>query len=78
MTVGIYYDDLFLRHDTGAHPENARRLVAVVEHLKGAGLWDRCARPACPDATVDDVALVHDRRYIKTVLDVAQQGVFMV
>ena len=30
----IFYDDLFLRHDTGSgHPENAGRLKAVVDHI---------------------------------------------
>ena len=31
----VFYSDLFLTHDTGAgHPENATRLVAVVDYLK--------------------------------------------
>lgn len=33
----VFYSDLFLTHDTGAgHPENATRLVAVVDYLKAS------------------------------------------
>ena len=74
MTTALYYDDLFLRHDTGQHPENARRLSCTVDHLRETGLWDRCLRPEAHDADADSVALVHERAYVDAVLQMAEQG----
>ena len=34
MTVGLVYDPIYLKHDTGAHVENSRRLVATMEVLE--------------------------------------------
>ena len=30
MAVSLIYDSAYLKHNTGAHPENARRLEAVL------------------------------------------------
>ena len=40
MTL-IYYDDIFLEHDTGGHPENSRRLEAIMGRLKQIDYIDR-------------------------------------
>ena len=32
MTV-LVYDDIYLKHDTGSHPECAERLRVVMAHL---------------------------------------------
>ena len=74
MTTAVYYDDLFLRHDTGRHPERPERLTAIVEHLRKTGLWDNLVHPEAPDATVEDVARVHELRYVEYALDLAEKG----
>ena len=33
MTVGLIYDPAYLKHDTGAHPENARRLESILRAI---------------------------------------------
>ena len=33
MTL-LYFDELFLEHDTGRHPECAERLVRIVEGMR--------------------------------------------
>lgn len=38
MKVGFVYDSIYLKHDTGHHPENARRLEAIISHLEQTGL----------------------------------------
>jgi len=37
MSVGVVYDPIFLKHDTGEHPENAKRLEAITGRLKRMG-----------------------------------------
>ena len=36
MTL-LYYDPIYLEHDTGGHPEKADRLRCIVKHLAGTG-----------------------------------------
>ena len=38
MKVGFVYDPVYLKHDTGEHVENARRLEAIMSHLEQTGL----------------------------------------
>ena len=64
----------FREHDTGSHPENAGRLVAVDEALHRGGLLP--GRPDVPFATASDEALarVHDPRYVGGLRDFAARG----
>ena len=41
MTL-LYTDPLFLKHDTGRHPECADRLRAITARLEKAGLDKKC------------------------------------
>ncbi len=61
-------DDAFLRHDTGpGHPEHAGRIAAVSAAVAAAGLGPRVAPLAAREATDEDLALVHDPRYVALV-----------
>jgi acetoin utilization deacetylase AcuC-like enzyme len=73
MTL-LYYDDAFLQHDTGPHPECADRLRAVVAQLTDTDLLARCERPTWNDATPEQIALAHDADYIKAVRQFAERG----
>jgi acetoin utilization deacetylase AcuC-like enzyme len=70
----LYYDDVFLSHDTGRHPECAERLRSIVDHLRQRGLWDQCPHPAVVPAELADVERVHDRAYIDMMRRVAEHG----
>jgi acetoin utilization deacetylase AcuC-like enzyme len=64
-SVALYYDPLFLSHDTGGHPENAGRIGACLDLLSTSRLLERLQQPPCRDATVEELALVHDRGYVE-------------
>ncbi|HET9015156.1 MAG TPA: histone deacetylase [Thermomicrobiaceae bacterium] len=64
----------FRLHDTGAHPENAQRLVTVERHLRAVGLLERRAMIEPRAATEDEVALVHDRYYVRFIEQLANAG----
>src|SRR5215213_630365 len=64
----------FREHDTGDHPENAGRLLAIDTALERLNLLG--GRPEIPfTAAPDDVlARVHDPRYIAGIREFAAQG----
>lgn len=73
MTL-LVYDEVFLTHRTGDHPERGERLTAIRRRLETAGLWAACrvARPR--PATRAEVAAVHDAAYIGHVEALAEEG----
>lgn len=63
----LVWDDISLEHDTGdGHPECAARFNAVLKGLTDAGVLSKTAKAAARPATVDEIALCHDRGYIAT------------
>lgn len=76
MTL-LYYDPIFLQHDTGAHPENPARLVPTIRHLNllaMGGMGGLFHRPSWLPATNDRVELVHSQKYIDAVKAFADSG----
>ncbi len=73
MTL-LLYDELYLQHDTGTHPENAERLRRTVDLLKNEGLWGRCRVFAPRDATPEEIHRVHDPDYVQAVQRLADAG----
>ena len=64
------------RHDTGwGHPEHVGRLRAVTRALRNyPGLFETVDHVEGRHATVDEIALVHDRSYVASVEQSAAQG----
>lgn len=73
MTL-LYYDPLFLEHDTGQHPENAGRLTPVLQTLASSGLEARCRRPGWQPATSQQIGYVHSPAYIVSIEQFAAHG----
>jgi acetoin utilization deacetylase AcuC-like enzyme len=76
--VALYYDPLFLGHDTLTHPESAARVEACLRLLEQSGLTTRLQRPPCRDATVDELTLIHHPAHIARMEHVAERGPVMV
>ncbi|MBA7524006.1 Histone deacetylase-like amidohydrolase [subsurface metagenome] len=74
MKVGYVYDPIYLKHDTGQHPENAKRLEVIISHLEGTGLKQQLTPIKPRVASVEELALAHDERYISYIQGVAQGG----
>ncbi len=74
MKVGYIYDPIYLKHDTGQHVENTKRLKAIVSHLEKTGLKQRLILIKPRAAAIGELSLVHDEHYIAHIRDVAQKG----
>ncbi len=62
--IGIIYTHHYLEHDTGSHLENGGRVTAIREALLEASWSDRLKWMEPRMATLDQVAMIHDRDYI--------------
>jgi acetoin utilization deacetylase AcuC-like enzyme len=63
------------RHDSGpGHPERPQRIAAVQRGVAQAGLDDGVVHLAGRPATLDELARVHDRRYLDALAQVAAVG----
>ena len=67
--VGIFYDERFLLHNTGAgHPENPERLIPVINALKkNDQIISNTIWPSFNEATNDELELAHTKEYIELV-----------
>jgi acetoin utilization deacetylase AcuC-like enzyme len=73
MTL-LYSDPLFLKHDTGQHPERADRLRAVTARLDRAGLIKQCTAGTYKPLAEEALAKVHAAKQITQVKQVAEHG----
>jgi acetoin utilization deacetylase AcuC-like enzyme len=74
MKVGMVYDPIYLKHDTGEHVENPGRLSVIISRLEGVGLRERL-EPLEPRAAIGgELALVHEWKYIKYIKEMAAKG----
>jgi len=74
MSAGYVYNPVYLKHDTGQHVEVAARLEAIIAYLEKTGLTSQLTLIEPRPATVDEIALVHTRGYIKEIEDTAREG----
>jgi acetoin utilization deacetylase AcuC-like enzyme len=66
MTL-LYYDELFLKHLTGAHPERPERLTRTWKALNDRGIVEKCRKTACAPASDKQLTRVHPAEYVKRV-----------
>jgi len=74
MKAGFVYDPIYLKHDTGSHVENSRRLEAIISRLEQTGLKQRLMPIKPHPATIEELTLVHHESHIAHVKEMAQRG----
>ncbi|RJP25957.1 MAG: histone deacetylase [Candidatus Omnitrophota bacterium] len=70
----IYYSEKFKDHDTGKHPENARRMDAITKALRENLPADSLQWAEPRLATIDELQLVHTNAYIRQIQSLAESG----
>src|SRR5262245_64866889 len=73
MTL-LYTDPLFLKHETGRHPECADRLRSVTARLQKAGLDKKCKPGKFQPIDEETVAKLHSPMTILRIKQLAQHG----
>ncbi len=73
MTL-IFTDPIFLKHETGQHPECPARLSSITSHLEAAKLLDKVTRGKVRPATEEELLLVHHREHIQEIQKITQKG----
>jgi len=74
MKAGLVYDPIYLEHDTGSHPENSQRLVAIMSHLEKTGLINQATTLSPRAASVEELEMVHAPEYISEIKNKAEGG----
>src|SRR5262245_45304256 len=73
MTL-LYTDPLFLKHDTGRHPETADRLRSITVRLLKTGLDKDCTAGTYKPLTEEDITKLHSAKMFQAVKQVAEHG----
>ena len=73
MAVGIVYDPVYLKHDTGNHVENPRRLAGTLSSLESSVL-SRLVSISPRPAAQPELALVHSAQHIHNIQSMALKG----
>jgi len=72
--VGLYvHHPSSFRHDTGGHPENARRLTAITEALSARD-WLGLERVEAPAAEPEQLRRVHDPAHVARIESLSEAG----
>src|SRR6266850_925876 len=76
MSVQLIYDPAYLTHNTGNHPENARRLEAILRVLgTDEALSRKIGRLKPKPAANEDIVRCHSEELIRGIENMAKQGV---
>ncbi len=74
MPVGYVCDDIYQEHDTGGHVEGKDRLTAINTVLNKLQIKEKLFTIAPRPATIDQIAAVHDREYIRELRSEVESG----
>ncbi|MCK4402450.1 MAG: histone deacetylase, partial [Dehalococcoidia bacterium] len=74
MKAGLVYDPIYLEHDTGSHPENSQRLVAIMSHLEKTGTKEKLTCLPPRPASIEELEMVHAPEYISQIKSRAADG----
>jgi acetoin utilization deacetylase AcuC-like enzyme len=75
MSVHLIYDATYLKHNTGEHPENPRRLEAILRAVDGdEALSKKLERTKPRTAAKDDIGRCHREQLIHEIETLAEQG----
>jgi len=63
--TGIIFHPDYLKHETGAHPENKERLLSIITHLRDSGRLTKLGLKEPGSATLDEIQYIHSNSQIE-------------
>ncbi len=73
--TAIFYNPVFLEHNTGGHPENADRLKSIVDKLKSSSFAKGLEWIIPQPALISTIELVHPVEHIRSIEERIKDGV---
>jgi len=73
MSTGYVFHPIYLKHDTGTHPERSERLTAIMNLLTEKGVLDRLVKVEAKKALIREIEQNHDHAYIEHVQKVCER-----
>ena len=74
MPTYLIYSDIYLKHDTGPHPETALRLASTMNYLRRKKWLDKLTLVEPRQASVEEIAYIHSAKYIDSLKALAEHG----
>lgn len=74
MPTGYVFEEFFIKHNLPGHPENAKRLAAIMQYLQDHDLLAKLTRIPSRAATMEELTRCHHVRYIQLVEEVSRRG----
>jgi acetoin utilization deacetylase AcuC-like enzyme len=74
VRVGLVYDPVYLKHDTGEHVENSGRLESIISYLEKTKLKSQLIPISPRPATHTELATIHLVPHINHIQSVARDG----
>ncbi len=74
MNVGLVYDPIYLKHDTGAHVENASRLTTTLELLQEKQITEKLLMLSPRPATFEEIGAIHAGEHILNIRNFSESG----
>jgi len=72
--TGFVYHEDYLRHNTGSHPENAARLISIMEGMEARNLTKNTERVLPVRASREQLEYVHTAAYVQQVEALSKRG----
>lgn len=72
--TGFVYHEDYLRHDTGYHPENAARLISIMQGMEARNLTKKTERVLPVRASREQLEYVHTAAYVQQVEALSKSG----
>jgi acetoin utilization deacetylase AcuC-like enzyme len=74
MRTGYVFHESFVKHHLPGHPENANRLVAIIDYLTRTHILPQLTEMPSRLATMEELTRCHHPRYIQMVEEVCRKG----
>ncbi len=74
MPTGYVFDKIFTKHNLPGHPENAQRLMAVMDYLTSNDILPELTAVSSRPATGEELRRCHHPRYIELVKETSRGG----
>ena len=74
LKTGIVFDPVFLKHNQVGHPENAKRLDAIVTGLKESELIEKLIQVKSREAVVEEILYCHTEEYVEHLKEFCEAG----